>query len=872
MKLSEIEKLENKKGNLNEDLKFIKGIGEKRAEALQKSGINNIYDLILYFPTSYIDRESAGSVQEIRNNLENQRKNTFSIENNIKNQNDVFDAYTNYSLNKEVAIIGKIAKCQLKEFGNRRKMLILTLKDSKNENFEVLFFQMAEYFQAIYSVNKIISVSGKPTINENQNLSGKISFSHPEIDIIEAEDVDFYGKGGIIPKYKITEEMRKSGITIRILRNIMNNILSNLEFYKLNPNNLSFLNETLPNYLIEKLQLPNLKETIFSLHQPKTHQQIQAAKFRIKFEELFFYQLLINVNRAKILENENGILIKEKSKLARELYEILPFDLTSDQKKVLNEFAKDFASAKPMNRLLQGDVGSGKTIVAILTMLMIIDAGYQVIMMAPTELLAEQHFSTINNLINSSNSSNNSISEKNILKQENSNENISNQELLNDLEDFFNKKKKDITKAKENIENIENKVKTIKDLKVDILLGGMTKKKRTETLSKIVSGETDIIVGTHALFQKDLQYKNLGLVIIDEQHRFGVSQRAELVKLAKDSMLNNSNRFNNNSNNSNNSLNSFKNNSIQNEITKAAIIQNKSPHILYMTATPIPRTMTMTIYGDLDVSIIKSPPKNRLPIKTRVSFDSEREQVFDFVRKELQKNRQIYIVFPLVEKSEKIELKSAVEHFNLISEEIFPDYKCGLLHGQMKWNEKEEVMKSFKDNEFQILIATTVVEVGIDVPNATIMIIEDSERFGLSQLHQLRGRIGRGSEQSYCFLMTKDNFKFKFSGKKSADFENEKINSIIRLKAMQETSDGFKLSEIDLKLRGPGDILGTKQSGLPVFKYADLINDLEIVQISSKIAKEITKADLNLEKSENQILKQNLEKYLLENNNFINIA
>ena len=280
----------------------------------------------------------------------------------------------------------------------------------------------------------------------------------------------------------------------------------------------------------------------------------------------------------------------------------------------------------------------------------------------------------------------------------------------------------------------------------------------------------------------------------------------------------------------------------------------------------------MTIYGDLDVSVIKTYPKNRLPIKTRVSFESEREQVFDFIRKELQKNSQVYIVFPLVEKSEKIELKSAVEHFDLISQEIFPDYKCGLIHGQMKWHQKEEVMQSFKENEFQILIATTVVEVGIDVPNATIMIIEDSERFGLSQLHQLRGRIGRGSEQSYCFLMTKDNFKFKFLDKKSTDFENEKINSIIRLKAMQETTDGFKLSEIDLKLRGPGDILGTKQSGLPAFKYADLVNDLEIVQLSSKFAKEIIKNDLNLENPENILLKQNLEKYLTENNSFINIA
>jgi ATP-dependent DNA helicase RecG len=427
-----------------------------------------------------------------------------------------------------------------------------------------------------------------------------------------------------------------------------------------------------------------------------------------------------------------------------------------------------------MNRLLQGDVGSGKTIVAILTMLMVIDAGYQVVMMAPTELLAEQHFHTVSRLL-----------DKNI------------------------------------------------NLNIAILLGGTKKSARKKILENIKTGETNIVIGTHALFQSDVQYNNLGLVIIDEQHRFGVSQRAELIKLAKNSMQNFSNDFEQNSNISN----SDNSNNLNTKLAK------KSPHILFMTATPIPRTMTMMFYGDLDVSLIKTSPKNRLPIKTRVSFEQERTQVFGFIRNELNKGRQVYIVFPLVEKSEKLELKSATEHYEIIANEIFPEFKCGLLHGQMKWQEKEEIMISFKENNFQILVATTVVEVGIDVPNATVMVIEDAERFGLSQLHQLRGRVGRGTEQSYCFLMTKDNFKYKFTGKKTANAEDEKINAIIRLKTMQETTDGFRLSEVDLKLRGPGDMLGTKQSGLPEFKYADLVNDVEIVQTASNIAKQISTED-----------------------------
>ena len=396
-----------------------------------------------------------------------------------------------------------------------------------------------------------------------------------------------------------------------------------------------------------------------------------------------------------------------------------------------------------------------------------------------------------------------------------------------------------------NNNNIDNEKlhiqKNVLDLQIDILLGGTRTKERKKKLNNLASGVTNIIIGTHSLFQKSVIYNKLGLVIIDEQHRFGVEQRSELLSSAKESMINENN------------------------------LQNLSPHTLYMTATPIPRTMTMTLYGDLDVSIIKTKPANRLPIKTRVCFDSQRNDMYDFVRQQLNKGHQVYIIYPLVEKSEKLELKSAVEHYEIIANEIFPEYKCGLLHGQLSFYEKECVMQQFKSNEYQILVATTVVEVGIDVPNATVMLVEDAERFGLAQLHQLRGRVGRGAEQSYCFLMTKDNFKFKFA-RNTKNIEDEKINSVVRLKSMQETNDGFKLSEIDMKLRGPGDILGTKQSGLPNFKYVDLINDGEIIQTAVNIAKRIINEDMNLEQEKNSILKQNCSKYADNNQNFIHIA
>jgi ATP-dependent DNA helicase RecG len=791
----------NENNDTNISIDYLNGLGPKRVEALKQEGIFNILDLILYFPINYINRETAGSITEVRDLLLKQTYSHLAFQ-----QNNVSDNSTNensqhldFNLFQEVSIVGTVMMQQMMEMKkNRKKFLILTVRDNQSNGFEIVFFRLAEFFKSKYPVGTTIIVSGNPTLNQvNRRI---VTFTHPDIEVIESEDIDFYSRGGIIPKYRIPENMRKVGITIRLLRNVINNVLDK---YFIN-NNIMQIPESIPEYIINNYKLLSISQTIFALHKPEGINQINSAKYRIKFEELFWYEIQLNIQRAKYINDEKSICITEKSKLARELYDTLPFALTSDQKRVLREFAQDFASNKPMNRLLQGDVGSGKTIVAILAMLMVIDAGYQVLLMAPTELLAEQHYYTISNLLKDKNEDSHNANNDNIFEE------IKDDEC--------------------------GKINKFSEVKIEILLGSTKKTDRKKILDKIGNGKTNIIIGTHTLFQNEMKYNNLGLVIIDEQHRFGVSQRAEIINLAKQSM---------------NAL---------------------CPHALFMTATPIPRTLTMTAYGDLDISIIKTMPKDRKPIITRIAFESERKQVFNFALNEIKKGRQIYCVYPLVEKSEKMELKSAIEHFEIVANEIFPEYKCGLLHGQMKWQEKEEIMAAFKNNEFQILVATTVVEVGIDVPNASVMIIEDSERYGLSQLHQLRGRVGRGIEQSYCILLTKDDFRFKFANNRIANPDDEKIKAITRLKAMENSNDGFKLSEIDLKLRGPGDMLGTKQSGLPDFKYVDLINDIEIIQTTSMLAKNISNEDPNLILPQNKIIKEVLSNINKSNGNFINIA
>ncbi len=729
-----------------ESLQYIKGVGPKRAEALVKEGILLPRDLLLYFPRSYIDRNTASSIASLSKQLQN------------SNQKDLFES--DVILYSEFVIIARIYMVQTVNLPGNRKMLKLVLRDNTG-SVNIIFWNRIQFFEKIYQNGQLLLISGKPEIDKY----GILNFSHPEIDIIDNEDEALFQKGVILPKYRISEGMANCGLNIKIIRQIISNIIDK---------ELPHIVESLPDYILQQFNFPAIKSTIRNIHFPESKEMLEVSRSRVKFEEILYFLLHVELSKQRIKLNDFGFVINPKSKSARRLYDNLPFQLTSDQKKVIREIADDMESGKPMNRLLQGDVGSGKTIVALLTMLMVIDAGYQVVFMAPTEILAEQHYLNIKNM----------------------------------LKDF--------------------------DIEVAQLVGGQKVKARRTILEKILDGTSKIIVGTHALFQSEVRYNKLAYVIIDEQHRFGVQQRADLIELAK-----------------------------QSYDDKQFI-----PHILVMSATPIPRTLTMTAYGDLDVSIIKSMPKNRKPIITSIKFESNLPEVYDFVRSQIKSGFQIYIVYPLVEKSEKMALKAATEHYEYLSNEIFKEFKCGLLHGQMFWYEKEDAMKAFLNKEYDILISTTVIEVGIDVPNANLMIIENAERFGLSQLHQLRGRVGRGGDQSYCILVTKDDFKYPLSSKTKIDDSKAVFT---RLKTMTETTDGFKIAEVDLKLRGPGDIMGTKQSGLPEFKFIDLVNDADVIGIAKKTAYQIIETDPLLKNENNTILRNNLEKYI-KHKTFFDIA
>lgn len=717
-------------------LQYFKGIGPKRAEAFEKAGISNPIDLLFYFPRDYVDRANVSSLKALEVKL---RQELFTTSELLSGQE--------LSFKKEISIVARIKEMIKHSFGKNRKLLKMLIEDSYNGRAYINFWSYTDYYEKIYKSGELIIVSGTPELDDY----GKINFNHPEIEKFESEDEEKLNSGRILPVYRLSQNLKNSHINTRVIRTIISNLLET---------EIQNIEENLPDYILKKFNLPALQKAIQNLHFPENSELISFSKNRLKYEEILYFELFVLLRQKGLKTIETGITFNPKSSKARKLYESLPFTLTDSQKKVIREISSDLSSGKPMNRLLQGDVGSGKTIVALLTMLTAVDNGCQAAFMAPTEILAEQHFHTLTNF----------------------------------LEGF--------------------------DVNVVQLVGGQKTRMRNNILDQIRSGEANIIVGTHALFESEIGYNNLGLIIIDEQHRFGVLQRAELKRLGQNSLNN----------------------------------QNITPHILVMTATPIPRTLSLTLYGDLDVSIIREMPKNRKPIISKVVFESELQSCYDFIRKEIKKGHQAFIVYPLVDESEKLELKAATVHYEKLSKEIFPDLKCGLLHGQMFWYEKEETMKAFLNKEYDILVATTVIEVGIDIPNATIMLIENSERFGLSQLHQLRGRVGRGPEQSYCLLATKDNYKFQI--RKKINDELEQKTAVIRLKTMEETNDGFKIAEIDLKLRGPGDIMGTKQSGLPAFKFIDLANDGDIITEARKLIEQILEKDTHLRLPENQILRK----------------
>ncbi len=677
---------------LDQEITYLPGVGPKRAELLQKElRIFSFRDLLYYFPYKYVDRTKFHRISEVNAN----------------------QAY--------IQVKGKIKSFEV--LGEKRKQRLNAVFYDETGSMDLVWFKGVKYIRENLKPGQTYVAFGKPSV-----FSGRINIIHPEMEDAQSEQF----KTGILQAfYNTTEVLKKRFLNTSAINKIQFKLASSIK---------GKIYESLPAHVKEPLKLMTLSDALRQIHFPENTRLLQNATFRLKFEELFYIQLKILSLKHKRHDVFRGFVFSQVGFNFNKFYENnLPFELTGAQKKVIKEIRKDLGSGKQMNRLLQGDVGSGKTLVALMVALIAFDNGYQASIMAPTEILAIQHFNTI-------------------------------QKMLEGL-----------------------------GVNMALLTGSTNVKERKIIHEQLVNGELQLLVGTHALLEDTVNFNKLGLVIIDEQHRFGVAQRAKLWK---------------------------KNASVP-------------PHVLVMTATPIPRTLAMTLYGDLDVSIIDELPPGRKPIDTRHYFENRRKQVYEFIRKQVDVGRQVYMVYPLISESEKLDLKNLEDGYELMKE-VFPRYKISMVHGRMKPAEKEAEMQLFKEGKTQIMVATTVIEVGVDVPNASVMVIESAERFGLSQLHQLRGRVGRGAEQSFCLLMS----SYKISN------ESRK-----RLETMVRTNDGFEIAEVDLQLRGPGDIEGTQQSGLGVdLKIASLGKDGEILRIARDVANDILDDDPRLEKDQNKLL------------------
>jgi ATP-dependent DNA helicase RecG len=731
-------------------LQYVKGVGPRRAEALASEGIVSFADVIYNVPRSYVDRKAAESIAQMLNRYRS---------------SDMFgaDAAAAIKVTGQVTLVASVTSVRKSTVGKGRSMLSVTLQDDSAVSMRLIFWSGLAYYERFLKAGSTYVVHGVPQYDPKW---GDLCMHHPEMEVVDPEEIDQYRAGSILPRYRMTQGMKTAGITMRILRSIVEHALDK---------GLAEITDPVPESLRQRHGLMPQHQALRQLHAPETIDAVNAARHRMKYEELFVFEVHLAARRASRKRPERGLPMQAQSARARAVMESLPYELTSAQKRVIREIISDMTSGTPMNRLLQGDVGSGKTIVAALCMLNAIDNGYQAILMAPTEILAEQHYHSLSKL----------------------------------LEPLGN-----VTMAQ--------------------LVGAQRTAARRHALELIRSGTAQIVIGTHALFEAHVDYHKLGLIVIDEQHRFGVAQRKELRRMGQQSHGE----------------------------------QLRTPHILVMSATPIPRTLAMTLYGDLDSSVIDQMPANRKPIITRVVFESALAETFGFIRTQVRSGRQAYIVYPLVEKSEKVQAKSAVEHYEWLRDEVFPDLRVGLLHGQMLWNEKEDIMRSFLRREFDVLVSTTVIEVGIDVPNASVMLIENAERFGLSQLHQLRGRVGRGAEQSYCFLATKDHFRYQVSRSSSSE---ESMASVVRLRTMEQTTDGFRVAEVDLQLRGPGDVMGTRQSGVPEFRFADLIGDAAVIAMARADAHALLDADPHLRMPEHQTLREQVIR-LFDSGSLITVA
>lgn len=676
---------------LDQDIQFLPSVGPKTKEILSKElGIRSYGDLLEYYPYKYVDRSKIFHISELTSDM------------------------------PFVQLKGKILSYEEVDIGKRNKMLVAHFSDGYGV-VDLVWFRSAQYIIKSYKVGIEYIVFGKPSA-----YNGRFQFAHPDIDDASKLQIS---EMGMQPFYGLTENMKKRGYTSRSIERITRNLVSILP-----P-----LPETLPDFIVNRLHLVSRDAALRMIHYPHSHQEMQKAQVRLKFEELFYVQLNILRYASDQRRKYRGYIFNRIGDIFNGFYaHHLPFELTGAQKRVMHEIRADMCSGRQMNRLLQGDVGSGKTLVALMTMLIALDNGYQACLMAPTEILAEQHLQTIRDFLQGM------------------------------------------------------------DIRVELLTGIVKGKKRKEILDGLATGDIQILIGTHAVIEDPVAFHRLGVAVIDEQHRFGVAQRAKLWAKSEN-----------------------------------------PPHVLVMTATPIPRTLAMTIYGDLDVSVIDELPPGRKPIQTLHKFDNQLTSLYQSIRRQINLGRQVYIVFPLIKENEKIDLKNLEEGYETLKQ-AFPEFRLSKIHGRMKSAEKEAEMEQFVKGETQILVATTVIEVGVNVPNASVMVILDAQRFGLSQLHQLRGRVGRGCDQSYCILVT---------GYKLSEETRKRIN------IMCDTNDGFRIAEADLKLRGPGDLEGTQQSGMAFdLKIANIARDGQLVQLARTEAQAIIDADPQCEHPQNSLL------------------
>ena len=667
---------------LQQDIQYLPGVGPNRKKMLsQELGIENFGDLLQYYPYKHVDRSRLYNIHELTGDM------------------------------PFVQVKGHILSFETFKMSARKERVVAHFTDGSGKVMDLTWFNGGKYAKQQYKLGTEYVIFGRPNV-----YNGRINVTHPDIDAADKLELSTMG---MQPYYNTTEKMKKSGLNSRCIERLVKTLLDVLK---------EPLPETLPNFITNRLHLMSRDEALRKIHYPQDSKELERARVRLKFEELFYVQLNILRYASDHRRKYRGYVFTKVGDNFNSFYHNhLPFELTGAQKRVIREIRKDMGSGRQMNRLLQGDVGSGKTLVALMSMLIALDNGYQACIMAPTEILAEQHLQTI-------------------------------RDFLGDM-----------------------------PIRVELLTGIVKGKKRKEVLDGLLDGSVQILVGTHAVIEDTVQFARLGMVVVDEQHRFGVAQRAKL--------------------------------------------WNKSanpPHVLVMTATPIPRTLAMTLYGDLDVSVIDELPPGRKPVVTTHVFDRSMPSLYDSIRNQIRQGRQIYIVFPLIEESEKIDLKNLEDGFEVLTQ-VFPEFHLSKVHGKMKPKDKEEEMQHFVNGETQMLVATTVIEVGVNVPNASVMVIMEAQRFGLSQLHQLRGRVGRGADQSYCILVT--------SPQLSEDTRK-------RIDIMCETNDGFRIAEADLKLRGPGDLEGTQQSGMAFdLKIADIARDGQLVQMARDEAQVIIEDD-----------------------------